>query len=244
LLPSLCDDFRHPRHRTRQACGGQRRCRRRGQKKGLGRGFREKESRGCQKERQAGRAAGWRAGGEGPEVPEWGAPARPLDIAGGWFDLICNAQRRVSTRPSHAPASSRHVECTCSLIPIIPKPSRRGPTRHFPRPQRAVASAAPARYRPPPTPPHPPNHPSWWLESVDKPANFYGRYRPCTCMTQRARWKEQPNPNVRAGRKPPHAPSHAAAGHELCDWLACGRRTWGENGRRVVGSCVQCVCEA
>jgi hypothetical protein len=36
------------------------------------------------------------------------------------FDLICNAQRRVSTRPSHAPASSRHVECTCSLIPIIP----------------------------------------------------------------------------------------------------------------------------
>jgi hypothetical protein len=44
------------------------------------------------------------------------------------LDLICNAQRRVSTRPSHAPASSQHVECTCSLIPIIPKPSRRGPT--------------------------------------------------------------------------------------------------------------------
>jgi hypothetical protein len=41
------------------------------------------------------------------------------------FDLICNAQRRVSTRPSHAPASSRHVACTCSLIPIIPKPSVR-----------------------------------------------------------------------------------------------------------------------
>jgi hypothetical protein len=47
------------------------------------------------------------------------------------FDLICNAQQRVSTRPSHAPASSRHVECTCSLIPIIPKPSRRGPTRRL-----------------------------------------------------------------------------------------------------------------
>ncbi len=28
---------------------------------------------------------------------------------GASFDLICNAQRRVSTRPSHAPASSRHV---------------------------------------------------------------------------------------------------------------------------------------
>ncbi len=36
--------------------------------------------------------------------------------------MICNAQRRVSTRPSRAPASSRHVECTCSLIPIIPMP--------------------------------------------------------------------------------------------------------------------------
>jgi hypothetical protein len=48
------------------------------------------------------------------------------------FDLICNAQRRVSTRPSHAPASSWHVECTRSLIPIIPKPSRHGPTRRRP----------------------------------------------------------------------------------------------------------------
>jgi hypothetical protein len=46
-----------------------------------------------------------------------------VPAAGGahGFDLICNAQRCVSTRPSHAPASSRHVECTC--IPIIPKPS-------------------------------------------------------------------------------------------------------------------------
>jgi hypothetical protein len=51
---------------------------------------------------------------------------------GGILILICNAQRRVSTRPSHAPASSRHVECTCSLIPIIPKPSRHGPTRRPP----------------------------------------------------------------------------------------------------------------
>jgi hypothetical protein len=33
------------------------------------------------------------------------------------FDWICNAQRRVSTRPSHAPASSRHVECTRNLPP-------------------------------------------------------------------------------------------------------------------------------
>ncbi len=50
---------------------------------------------------------------------------------------------------------------------------------------------------------------------VDKPlldpANFYGRYRPRACVTQRARWKEQPNPNVRAKGKLPHAPSHAAA---------------------------------
>jgi hypothetical protein len=41
------------------------------------------------------------------------------DAARVWrrgVDLICNAQRRVSTRPSHAPASSRHVECTRSLI--------------------------------------------------------------------------------------------------------------------------------
>jgi hypothetical protein len=57
---------------------------------------------------------------------------------GSGADLICNAQRRVSTRPSHAPASSRHLECTCSLIPIIPKPSRRGPTRR-PPPSPAVS---------------------------------------------------------------------------------------------------------
>ncbi len=36
--------------------------------------------------------------------------SRPAVACG--FDLICNAQRRVSTRPSHAPASSRLVECT------------------------------------------------------------------------------------------------------------------------------------
>jgi hypothetical protein len=45
-------------------------------------------------------------------------------------DLICNAQRRVSTRPSRAPASSRHVECTRSLKPIMPQPPRRGPTQN------------------------------------------------------------------------------------------------------------------
>ncbi len=73
------------------------------------------------------------------------------------FDLICNAQRRVSTRPSHAPASSRHVECTCSLIPIIPKPSRRGPTRRRPPSPLAACRGvrAVARYRPPPIPPPP-----------------------------------------------------------------------------------------
>ncbi len=61
--------------------------------------------------RQQNRAAqaGEQAGGyPGAQVPR--------RVAAG-FDLICNAQRRVSTRPSHAPASSRHVECTCSLIP-------------------------------------------------------------------------------------------------------------------------------
>jgi hypothetical protein len=47
------------------------------------------------------------------------APSRPRSVFFGSvkrFGLLCNAQRRVSTRPSHAPASSRHVECTCSLI--------------------------------------------------------------------------------------------------------------------------------
>jgi hypothetical protein len=91
--------------------------------------------------------------------------------------LICNAQRRVSTRPSHAPASFRHVECTCSLIPIIPKPSRRGPTRRRPPSPACHGVRTVARYRPPPTPPH-------W--NLDEPANFYGRYRPRTCVTQRA----------------------------------------------------------
>jgi hypothetical protein len=52
------------------------------------------------------------------------------DAYGVRFDLICNAQRRVSTRPSHAPASSRHVECTRSLKPIMLQPPRRGPTQN------------------------------------------------------------------------------------------------------------------
>jgi hypothetical protein len=68
------------------------------------------------------------------------------------FDLIRNAQRHVSTRPSHAPASSRHVECTCSLIPIIPKPSRRGPTRRI-RPPALLEQTG--GYPPSPTPPTP-----------------------------------------------------------------------------------------
>ncbi len=76
-------------------------------------------------------------------------PHRLFGAGAGGFDLICNAQRRVSARPSHAPASYRHVECTCSLIPIIPKPP--GAARHaispFPstpwRPPHRHATALP-----------------------------------------------------------------------------------------------------
>ncbi len=37
------------------------------------------------------------------------------------FDLICDACACVGLA-THAPASSRHIECTCSLIPSLPKP--------------------------------------------------------------------------------------------------------------------------
>ncbi len=66
------------------------------------------------------------------------------DVRGGHdtgctrFDLICNAQLRVRVGPAvHAPASSRHVECTRSLISIIPKPP--GSARHA-VPETAAAS--------------------------------------------------------------------------------------------------------
>jgi hypothetical protein len=78
------------------------------------------------------------------------------------FDLICNAQRRVSTRPSHAPASSRHVECTVAVRsrPGAARPAVSDPPRAESRP---AATALP-----PPHPPTPPNQRLWWLESAEE----------------------------------------------------------------------------
>jgi hypothetical protein len=93
---------------------------------------------------------GWGGGGVEvhPHRGTWRTRASllgwPIDQAAGGFYLICNAQRRVSTRPSHAPASSRHLECTRGLKPIMPQPSRHGPTRR-PPPSPACRGARPKR---------------------------------------------------------------------------------------------------
>jgi hypothetical protein len=111
------------------------------------------------------------------------------------FDLICNAQRRVSTRPSHAPASSRHVECTRSLKPITaasPARPNSEPGSQAQRAGRGKASGLGTYGSYPPT--RPPAHPSGEAGRAggrgEAGRALAGTQRACHALQARARQNE------------------------------------------------------